>query len=181
MPSTSINYDEEYKDIELSEMVQIYQHTHNVILCGDMNAFLQRHTCRDRLFQDFVTDNIPKTTEQQSSNDTFFHHNGKHSSKIDYFIVTGNTIPNCRTINTFEMNGLNCSDHTLVSLTFTAKTTFAKLRCEPRKVLTNTKWSECDVISYRLELQNMMNPSNIYNKSCRRTSALDYSTAYLSY
>ena len=73
MPSTSINSDEEYKDclIELSEMVQIYQHTHNVILCGDMNASLQRHTCRDRLFQDVVTDNILHTTEQQSSDDHF--------------------------------------------------------------------------------------------------------------
>ncbi|KAH3735992.1 hypothetical protein DPMN_042552 [Dreissena polymorpha] len=65
MPSTSKNSDEEYKEmlIELEECLEIYKDSHEVILCGGMNASMRRATGRDHLLHNFIkeTNNDRKT------------------------------------------------------------------------------------------------------------------------
>ena len=88
MPSEQKNGDINFKDTlcELSEIIETYRSTHQVIIAGDMNASLQRDIARDKLFQSFVRDNHLDTLRLQSSDPTFYHHNGKFKSKIDYFL-----------------------------------------------------------------------------------------------
>ncbi|KAH3739499.1 hypothetical protein DPMN_046151 [Dreissena polymorpha] len=67
MPSAVIPGDEEYKDMldQVTEMVEKYSPTHNILIAGDMNASIYRSRPRDIIFQDFITEHSLKMCNTQ--------------------------------------------------------------------------------------------------------------------
>ncbi|KAH3887504.1 hypothetical protein DPMN_011522 [Dreissena polymorpha] len=169
MPSTSKNSDEEYKEmlIELEECLEIYKDSHEVILCGDMNASMQRATGRDHLLHNFIKETQLTMTEKQCEANTFFHHNGKFTSKIDYFFVQDTNGLNIENIHVHEMNCLNCSDHTLIAMTLKTNITRKNRKTKKSHYTAKTKWEKCDVNTYRKEIKRKTN--DFYNLGKKST------------
>jgi endonuclease/exonuclease/phosphatase family metal-dependent hydrolase len=101
---------------ELAEIIAKYEHTHNIICCGDFNAsFTRRYTdAQDTLFIAFCKNNNLVTPEGLPDKDTFRSGNG--SSQIDYIlakcdktIITDCIIP--------DVTPTNVSDHVPVLAT----------------------------------------------------------------
>jgi len=89
MPSEAKEGDYEYKDNldQLQEIIQKYDNSYQIIVCGDMNASLHRDDRRrDNLFRNFIHENGLKLANNHPEQSTFFHHNGKYKSQIDYFL-----------------------------------------------------------------------------------------------
>ncbi|KAH3885241.1 hypothetical protein DPMN_009234 [Dreissena polymorpha] len=152
MPSTNTKklkkaYNESDKDLKkaneeymstipaISEILETYRHTHNTIICGDMNASLTRNTTRDLLFQNFKQDAGLTPTQKQSSRCTFFHHNGKSQSQIDYFLFNEHHLPDINKIETHEMKPKNCSDHVPISLSLNTTVVKYKVKAKQNKVI----------------------------------------------
>ncbi|KAH3722364.1 hypothetical protein DPMN_065322 [Dreissena polymorpha] len=131
---------EEYMSMtsEISEILETYRHTHNIIICGDMNASITRNTTRDLLFQNFIQDAGLTPTPKQSSKYTFFHHNGKSQSQIDYFLFNEHHLPDINKIETHEMKPKNCSDHVPISLSLNTTLVKYKVKAKQNKVMCRT-------------------------------------------
>ena len=91
MPSDNKEMDCEYKDMisQLTEVIEKYRNTHEIIICGDMNGSAHRDkTSHDPLFKKFLLENRIGLSIHYPEKDTFYHHNGKSSGQIDYIIST---------------------------------------------------------------------------------------------
>jgi exonuclease III len=79
--------DYEYRDMmdQLNEVIQKYEETYDILLCGDMNASLHRDDRRrDRIFKKFTVESNLILPTNYPIDFTFHHHNGKSKSQIDY-------------------------------------------------------------------------------------------------
>ena len=104
MPSDNKEMDCEYKDMisQLSEVLEKYRNTHEIVICGDMNGSAHRDkTSHDPLFKKFLIHYPEK--------DTFYHHNGKSSGQIYYIISTCKNI--LKKVEIMNMDPKNTSDH----------------------------------------------------------------------
>lgn len=86
----SVSSQDEYSECLdiIHNIMQNYQDTHKIIICGDMNGTLLRareYNKHDRLLQDFVREHKLQVASN-SSKSTFVHHNGKSQSQIDYIM-----------------------------------------------------------------------------------------------
>ena len=91
MPADNKEMDIEYKDTlaQLTEVIQKYRNTHEVILCGDMNGSMYRQkTPHDILFKKFLSENNIELHQSHPEKNTFYHHNGKSTAQIDYILST---------------------------------------------------------------------------------------------
>ncbi|KAH3859826.1 hypothetical protein DPMN_102647 [Dreissena polymorpha] len=147
--------------IELEEILEIYKDSHEVILCGDMNASMQRATERDQLLQNFIKETQLIVTEKQGEANTLLHHNGKFTSKIDYFFVQNTNDLNIENIYIHDMNCLNCSDHTLITMKLKTNITRKHMTIKKSHYTAKTKWEKCDVSMYRKEINRRTN--DFYN------------------
>ena len=114
MPSNITQGDADYMDVldQLEEIIQTHKHSRNMLITGDMNASIHRTRTRDMNFQTFINDQSLITCNKNK--DTFFHHNGKYTSQIDYFLTINNTAYLIKDSITQDMNPINTSDHTLI-------------------------------------------------------------------
>ena len=83
MPSDNKEMDCEYKDMisQLTEVIEKYRNTHEIVICGDMNGSAHRDkTSHDPLFKKFLLENRIGLSINYPEKDTFYHHNGKSSS-----------------------------------------------------------------------------------------------------
>ena len=98
MPSSSKDSDSECKEMicELNEFIETFKQTHSIILRGDMNASTQRQTSRDKLLKTFLEESSMNISAKDNGRDTFFHHNGKFTSKIDYFLFCRKSLSNVK-------------------------------------------------------------------------------------
>lgn len=90
MPSNSNNSDMEYKDTlaQLDEIMIKYEDTHQIMMCGDMNGSLHRHTTpHDKIFKTYCMERDLGATEKCPTKPTFYHHNGLSVGQIDYFLL----------------------------------------------------------------------------------------------
>ena len=75
--------DEQYKDTleQISEIIQKFKDTHNMLICGNMNASLHRdNRTKDMNYKHFISENDLQMANQYPCKSTFFHHNGKSES-----------------------------------------------------------------------------------------------------
>jgi exonuclease III len=89
MPSEAKEGDYEYKDNldQLQEIIQKYDNSYQIIICGDMNASLHRDDRRrDNLFRNFIHENGLKLANNHPERPTFFHHN-------NFYIYYGHIFP----------------------------------------------------------------------------------------
>jgi hypothetical protein len=87
--------DYEYRDMmdQLNEVIQKYEETYDILLCGDMNASLHRDDRRrDRIFKKFTVESNLILPTNYPIDFTFHHHNGKGKSQIDYILFKGKTL-----------------------------------------------------------------------------------------
>ena len=63
LPSENKEVDEQYKDTleQISEIIQKFKDTHNMLICGDMNASLHRDNCKYSIGRDLVAINPAKS------------------------------------------------------------------------------------------------------------------------
>jgi exonuclease III len=136
MPSNNKEMDCEYTDMisQLSEVIEKYRNTHEIVICGDMNGSAhQDKTSHDPLFKKFLLENRIGLSIHYPEKDTFYHHNGKSSGQIDYIISTCKNI--LKKVEIMDMDPKNTSDHVpviaqikrkLVRRAYKPKTTIVK-------------------------------------------------------
>ena len=101
-----------------------------------MNASLHRNDRRrDNLFRNFIHENGLKLANNHPERPTFFHHNGKYKSQIDYFLFKSTEHLNA-SVKIKEIDALNTSDHTLVLTTVGVDA----------KILTKPRWGNVTII-----------------------------------
>ena len=157
MPSEAKEGDYEYKDNldQLQEIIQKYDNSYQIIVCGDMNASLHRDDRRrDNLFRNCIHENGLKLANNHPERPTFFHHNGKYKSQIDYFLFKSTEHLNA-SVKIKEMDALNTSDHTLVLATVGVDVKRAAPKAA--KILTKPRWEKCDHNIYKDCIQNEIN------------------------
>ncbi|VDI16250.1 Hypothetical predicted protein [Mytilus galloprovincialis] len=125
MPSAQSSGDIEYKDTldQISEIMDKYRETYQIILCGDMNASLHRdNRKRDTVFGEFKNINNLHIPDGYPIKPTFFHHNGKYTSQIDYFLFDERIIQQSNpNVKIAMRHPTNTSDHTLVTANMALK------------------------------------------------------------
>lgn len=112
MPTKKINSDFECQvnlDI-LRSILDKYEETHTVIICGDMNGIIldDRNNSHDSKLNKFINENNLYIHPNMKSEQTFFHNDGKSSLQIDY-IISNNDI--LETTNVLKENPINLSTH----------------------------------------------------------------------
>jgi endonuclease/exonuclease/phosphatase family metal-dependent hydrolase len=75
----------------LPTIIEKYEPTHEMVLCGDMNGTLMndRNNAHDCNLKNFVKENKLLHSDALSTEPTFFQHNRKSTSQIDYILSTG--------------------------------------------------------------------------------------------
>ena len=75
-------------------IIEKYEPTHEMVICGDMNGTLMndRNNAHDCNLKNFVKENKLLHSDALSTQPTFFQHNRKSTSQIDYILSTGSFI-----------------------------------------------------------------------------------------
>ena len=152
MPSAQNRGDLAYKDTldQIAEIIDKYNISYHIIVCGDLNASLHRkdNRRRDQLLKEFMNDNKLSIPLNYPVQPTFFHHNGKYKSQIDYFLFDNNAMTKLNpAVSILPMQATNTSDHTLVTARIQMKVKKSALR--PVKIITKPKWNNCDTNLYK--------------------------------
>ena len=167
MPSKTSDGDSEYKNTlaQIREIILTYKPTHRVVLCDDMNASLNRDNQRDKTFQNFIIDTKLKTDRTISEENTFFHHNNKFVSQIDYILVDNEQ--DGIKVHIHEMHPTNTSDHTLLTMAVVAEisTSMAKSK-QNKQFKTKPQWHKADIDRYKAEIRE--NLPELHNVSTVR-------------
>ena len=107
--SNSVSEYRECLDI-IQTIIEKYGPTREMVLCGDMNGTLidDRSNAHDCKLKNFVKENKLIHSDALSTQPTFFHHNGKSTSQIDYILLFGNFI---NKTNILRQHATNTSTH----------------------------------------------------------------------
>jgi hypothetical protein len=101
----------------IREIIIKYRQSHTIILGGDSNASaLQRDPTNniDRIFRAFNSDLGITTPKNYPEIPTFYHHDNKSKSQIDYLLnVESQANAGINSIKIMEHQSLNTSDHVL--------------------------------------------------------------------
>ncbi|CAG2224543.1 unnamed protein product [Mytilus edulis] len=148
---------EDFKTVldELSEMIEKYLPTSDIIIGGDMNASLHRNERkipRDIVFDEFLKSNglsIPSTCKKQS---TFFHFNNRDESQIDYFVETSAMVKKYLSFNR-EFQNLSTHDPIMISINCCIERMDISTS-DPRPL--RIKWDKIDKQKYENLLQERL-------------------------
>lgn len=107
--SNSISEYRECLDI-IQTIIEKFGSTHKIVLCGDMNGTLinDKNNAHDRKLKNFVNENKLLHSDALTTQPTFFHHNGKSTSQIDYIFSSGSFI---NKTNILQQHATNTSTH----------------------------------------------------------------------
>lgn len=157
MPADNSNCDLDYKNTlaQIQEVMNTFCTTHEILICGDLNASLKRMKTRDKTFQSFVLENSLTPSEKFPTKNTFFHHNQKYETQIDYFLFRNNTKINIYDIRVRDLEATNLSDHTVLTVRIKGVPT-PKAGTKPTnkmKITTKPIWNKVDVSKYRSSIQ----------------------------
>jgi hypothetical protein len=112
MPSDIKEGDYEYRDMmdQLNEVIQKYEETYDILLCGDMNASIHRDDRRrNRIFKKFTVESNLILPTNYPIDFTFHHHNGKGKSQIDYILFKGKTLNLQPSVSIMTFDAINLS------------------------------------------------------------------------
>ncbi|VDI35308.1 Hypothetical predicted protein [Mytilus galloprovincialis] len=116
------------------------------IICGDLNGTLlnSRHNQHDRILKEFVKDYNLHQLDADDHLHSFFHHNGKSTSKIDYILSSNSNL--IHSIQTFSQDAINLSAHVPVKALLTLQADKQKQKKSSNfsnEVLHKTEWEKC--------------------------------------
>ncbi|CAG2230108.1 unnamed protein product [Mytilus edulis] len=165
MPCTgSKEYDRKYEQCfdEISELTIKFAH-HTIIVLGDLNASLIRKqkTTRDKVFLASIQEINLCVPRNYPSSHTFFHHNDKASSQIDYILAFNDSNFFIET-DIYCMSPLNLSSHVPVTANF-----ICNLHATEKTDVVNTatmnriNWEKCDTLKYQRLLDEKFNSLDI--------------------
>ncbi|CAG2196905.1 unnamed protein product [Mytilus edulis] len=136
------------------DIIQKYQETHKVILCGDLNGTLlsTRSNKHDKMLKNFVAEMGLSTGQDICEKHTFFHHAWSSSSQIDYILVQDKKLVLNYTID--EKSSINLSAHTSVRVITTIDIP-AKVKSanKNRKAKYKLQWDQMDTNQYNRLIQ----------------------------
>ncbi|CAG2233225.1 unnamed protein product [Mytilus edulis] len=116
MPTCNTDSQFEYTECLdiIYDIIQKYQETHKVILCGDLNGTLlsTRSNKHDKMLKNFVAEMGLSTGQDICEKAHIFHHAWSSSSQIDYILVQDKKLVLNYTID--EKSSINMSAHTSV-------------------------------------------------------------------
>ncbi|CAG2222864.1 unnamed protein product [Mytilus edulis] len=165
MPCTgSKEYVRKYEQCfdEISELTIKFA-DHTIIVLGDLNASLIRKqkTTRDKVFLTSIQEINLCVPRNYPSSHTFFHHNDKASSQIDYILAFNDSNFFIET-DIYCMSPLNLSSHVPVTANF-----ICNLHATEKTDVVNTatmnriNWEKCDTLKYQRLLDEKFNSLDI--------------------
>ena len=167
LPTKMANSDNQYQenlDI-LQTMIDKYVDSHTIIICGDMNGSLsiERNNSHDAKLKSFMKLNEFHLHTDVRNQSTFYHHDGKSKSQIDYIIANDDVI---ESITFFDQDHLNSSTHIPVKAKLSSKMATMKTKTRTSCTAYKLLWDKTD----RQEYENTFN--------CILTQNMDKSEEY---
>ncbi|CAG2228458.1 unnamed protein product [Mytilus edulis] len=156
MPTCNTDSQYEYRECLdiVYDIIQKYQESHKIILCGDLNGTLldSRNNKHDKILKSFVSEMGLSTGVDKDERHTFFHHAWSSSSQIDYILVNDKKLISKYNID--EKSSINLSAHTSV----TVKTTIeipanTKPAIKNKKAKFKLQWDKIDKRQYNNLIQ----------------------------
>lgn len=162
MPTNKQGSEHAYRECldVLHDIISRYEHSHNIILCGDLNGTLlvTRNNKHDVMLKDFVKEHM-LSCRNSSLDPTFYHFNGYATSQIDY------VLSNCPELvwrySICKKDPLNVSPHVPVTvlLKLTPEVLSSHCRaegkqCKPKKVFS---WNRLDQDTFTEHVQTNLN------------------------
>jgi len=159
---------------EVEEIVKKYGKSHSIIIMGDLNASLNRDPPyqRDKILKKFC--HQMRISTDVKENTTFYHHNGKDTSQIDYIFIVEDKeeVVGLQSMQTpDEISAINVSDHEPVFSTVklfasdkpsktndTNSKKSAVSRCYSN---SKTDWSNIDIERYNALIEERINAMTI--------------------
>ena len=165
--------DSEYRYREcldvLHDIIQRYELTHKILLCGDLNGTLlpNRNNKHDIILKDFLQEHFLSTGTFSSMEPTFFHFNGVVSSQIDYILSSDSSLYDSYSI--LQKDPCNVSSHVPIQvdirlpygITLEYCSSVPKLKQKPKTVYSWTKISSDSFIEHLQRNMNNISSTNI--------------------
>jgi hypothetical protein len=138
---------------EISELIEKYSGTHDILLAGDMNASMSRiqPQARDRKLCELLN-TFGLETQQNPQLNTFHHENGKDKSAIDYIFIKPSTSIVIEDTKTHDMDPVNTSDHAPVGVRVKhVRRQKGSGKEKQQQASTSTKviWEKCNTEVYK--------------------------------
>ncbi|CAG2189568.1 unnamed protein product [Mytilus edulis] len=157
MPTTSANSEIKYKEF-LDIITHISEKYTNLttILCGDLNGTLKtsRSNQHDKILQRY-TSTQNWMNKCHSQDDTFFHHNGRSTSQIDYILTKNEDIIDKITI--MDMTGINLSTHVPVICALAARTKTENSKIKKQSTVKyKIEWDRGNTNLYKTKLKELL-------------------------
>ena len=176
MPCRNTHTGDDFEDTlaQLQEIMTKYRPTHHILICGDLNASLHRTppNQQDKLLERFCKEEKLLYNERPNPEDTFQHHNGLHTAKLDYILfgVESKHLISEAKIH-HQTDQLNVSDHK--PLTCRIQIPISR-RNEPTQGKTTNRgkpnWKKCDLDIYRNTLKQKLQETKLENNSLAEIS-----------
>ncbi|MES9904479.1 MAG: reverse transcriptase domain-containing protein [Sedimenticola sp.] len=132
---------------QIHEIIQTFQHTHRILIGGDLNesALTIADNRRSRCLHQFLRENELVTWETDC---TFIHPNGKDSSTIDFFLATDRVKQVVNSVKRVDDCISNVSDHYPVSLEMQVN---LANKSPMKTIATNSRlnWKKIDTKQYQ--------------------------------
>ncbi len=149
---------------ELTELVSKFKDSHELLLCGDFNVFINEYVdAQDDIFRDFCTAcNLSRPVDTPEK-ETFRHARG--TSQIDHFLLQGGSVL-LSEVRIADVSPCNSSDHVPIHAKLTIdlcpdKET-VKQSIPSTKFYKKPRWNKCDLDLYQATLQEKL--SNVQYK-----------------
>ena len=148
MTGSESNY-REHLD-KLSILIEKYESTHDIVLAGDMNGSVNpiRNNTHDKLLKEFCRKNHFNHAIVDVNRPTFYHHNGKSTSQIDYIMEKANKNI-LRKTYIADQNQLNSSSHVPVITDTSLVISSGKQKHISNSAKSILKWEETDITKYQ--------------------------------
>ena len=157
MPTNKSGSDYCYRECldTIHDIIQRYESSHMIILCGDLNGtlLLSRSNKHDVMLKDFVDEHCLSLGNNHSQNPTFYHFNGTVTSQIDYILCSDTTALKAYSIH--ERHCENVSPHVPVSAEFEAFKTIQRQKSNKNSQSCKKKihsWDKTDQQKYSLTI-----------------------------
>jgi ATP-dependent Lon protease len=148
---------DDYKAVldELSEIIEKYRSVYDIIIGGDMNAYLHRsdrNITHDTAFTEFLEVNGLKLPDMCKKQSSFYHFNNRDKSQIDYFVENNLRV---KKYLTFEREFTNLSTHDPIIVTVACKLQRIDINFQRHENI-KVKWDKIDKEQNKLLLEENM-------------------------
>ncbi|CAC5376464.1 E3.1.11.2 [Mytilus coruscus] len=179
MPTCNTDSQYEYRECLdiIFDIIQKYQETHKIILCGDLNGTLldSRNNKHDKILKSSVSEMGRSTGVNKDERPTFFHHAWSSSSQIDYILVNDKNLISKYNID--DKSSINLSAHTSVTVKSTIEIpAITKPANKNKKAKFKLQWDKMDKRQYN----NLIQQYYYCRKQCQHSDGYGYKQPYKS-